>query len=125
MLHFTVNELNPHNYQLTTEQLSNLKTLIERVSIVRERYGKPMTVTSGVRDLAAQMKINPKAPKSKHLLGAAVDIADADGDLKTWLKVNITILSEVGLYCEDFASTPTWVHFQCIQPLSGKHLFKP
>jgi uncharacterized protein YcbK (DUF882 family) len=124
-LYFTIEELNPHKYTLTEEQVNNLTILIQRVSIIRERYGKPMVVTSGVRDLAYQMKVNPKAPKSKHLIGAAVDIHDPNGELKAWLKANIKILEEVSLYCEDFDSTPDWVHFQCIAPASGKHVFIP
>lgn len=122
---FTLKELNPHNYPVSKEIANNLDVLINKVSLFRGRYGKPMKVTSGLRSQADQLRINPKAPKSKHLIGAAVDIQDKDGAIKSFILNNVTILSEIGLYCEDFNSTPGWVHFQILPPKSGKHVFLP
>lgn len=124
-VYFSLKELNPKNYPTTQEQLSNLKDLINKISIIREAYGKPMTVTSGLRSQADQARINPSASKSKHLLGAAVDISDPNGDLKDWLKSNIKLLEQTGLYCEHFDHTPTWVHLQILPPKSGKRFFIP
>lgn len=118
-------ELNPHNYPETEEISTNLNILLERINKIRMVWGYPMTVTSGLRSQADQTRINPSAPKSKHLIGAAVDIADASGSLKAWLKSNLDLLDSANLWCESFDSTPTWVHFQCIAPASGHRVFIP
>jgi uncharacterized protein YcbK (DUF882 family) len=119
----TLQELNPHNYTLTDEQKANQAILLVCINKVRAAWGKPMVVTSGVRCMADQMKINPSAPKSKHLIGAAVDIADKDGELYKWCKANEKILEDAEVYCEE--GTKGWVHFQCIAPKSGRRWFYP
>jgi hypothetical protein len=121
----TGKELNPHGYPVTAEQEANLAVLLERINRIRAAYGKPMTVTSGLRSEADQARINPKAPRSKHLLGAACDIADASGELKAWAMAHLKTLEESELWCEAFSSTPTWVHFQIFPPKSGKRFFLP
>lgn len=118
----TLRELNPHNYLPTPEQDKNLAVLLEKINKIRMLYGKPMIVTSGLRSIADQARINPGAPKSKHLIGAAVDIAD-DGSLYKWLKSNPELLIEVGLWCEERQGP--WQHFQCIPPNSGNRWFIP
>lgn len=62
---------------------------------------------------------------SKHLSGKAVDVADPKNILKDWLSKNVDKLEWNELWCEDFASTPSWVHFQAEPPKSGKRFFKP
>lgn len=124
-LYFTINELNPHNYPLTEEIENNLNILIIRLSKLRELWGKPMSVNSGLRSQEDQARINPSAPKSKHLIGAAVDLADRNGEMKAWLKANPKILIECDLYCEAYSYTPTWLHCQIISPRSGLRVFKP
>lgn len=62
---------------------------------------------------------------SKHLSGKAVDVADPKNILKDFLAKNVDKLEWNGLWCEDFASTPGWVHFQSEPPKSGKRFFKP
>jgi uncharacterized protein YcbK (DUF882 family) len=109
----TAKELNPKNYSLTPEQQVNQDNLLVAVNKVRLAWGKPMIVTSGVRSLEDQMRINPKAKASKHLLGAAVDISDPQLELTAWLKANPQVLEDAGLWCED--GNTNWVHFQCLQ----------
>lgn len=121
----SLKELNPHNFPVDMEITSNLNTLLERMNKVRTAWGKPMTVTSGLRSSADQQRINPKAPRSNHLKGAACDIADADRSLTTWIKAHLPLMEEIGLWFEDFDSTPTWVHFQIFPPKSGNRVFKP
>ena len=121
----TMQELNSKNYTLTEEQKLNLGKLYIAINNIRTAYGKSMKVTSGVRSMEDQMRINPSAPKSKHLLGAACDISDTNGDLWKWLMVNMQLLIDNNLYLEDKSATPTWVHFQIIGPKSGKRIFKP
>jgi uncharacterized protein YcbK (DUF882 family) len=119
-----LNELNPHGYPTTDEIDANLQTLLDRVNVIRAAWGKPMTVTSGLRSQADQQRINPKAPKSNHLMGAAVDIYDPDLSLTAWLKENDSqILVDNQLWCEQ--GNKNWVHFQIFPPRSGNRWFLP
>lgn len=119
----TLQELNPHNYPTTPEIDANLKVLLERINLVRVAWGKPLVVTSGLRSQADQARINPKAPRSHHLRGEAVDLSDASGELKKWLIANPEILVKVELWCE--AGTIGWTHFQIVPPASGHRWFRP
>ena len=62
---------------------------------------------------------------SAHLKGFGIDVWDADMKLKEWVKANAAALEKCGLWCEDFAYTPDWVHFQSAPPKSGNRFFKP
>lgn len=127
-----------------TELQENLDTLVARLNLVRNDYGRPMVVSSGYRSKEKQIKIYEdkckkhefpfqdgkfdlsRIPmKSAHLYCQAADIADADGKLKAWLQENIAKLEGWDLYCEDFNHTPTWVHFQINPPKSGRRVFLP
>ena len=116
------------------EHQHNLEELLKKVNQVRAAYAKPMIVTSGYRSLQDHLRIysakgitdKSKIPmQSKHLYGQAVDIGDANGSLKAWVLQNTKLLEDVGLWCEDFAYTKTWVHFQILPPKSGKRFFIP
>lgn len=117
-------ELNPHDYDTTPEIDNNLQILLERVNKIRTEWGKPMTVTSGLRSMADQQRINPSAPKSNHLIGAAVDIYDPDLSITAWLKENDSErLIEAELWCEQ--GNKNWIHFQIYPPHSGNRWFLP
>jgi hypothetical protein len=117
-------ELNSKAYPTTPEIDSNLQILLERVNKIRVEWGKPMKVTSGLRSQADQQRINPAAPKSKHLLGQAVDIYDPDLSLTAWLKENGSQrLIDAQLWCEE--GNRNWVHFQCVSSKSGNRWFLP
>lgn len=103
----------------------NMQDLLLRINAIRQCWGQPMIVTSGYRDMKDQMRINPSAPNSQHLQGRAVDISDPDGALAVWTKANLDICQAVGLWVEDFAHTPNWVHYQSIAPHSGNRVFIP
>lgn len=116
------------------EVQDNLLTLLERLSKIRSSYGKPMTVTSGLRTKEDQIRIYKakgitdlsKIPMgSKHLVGAAADILDLRQELQQWCIKNEKMLADVGLWCEKFDYTKTWVHFQCYPPKSGARFFIP
>lgn len=105
------------------DQQVNLQTLLDKVNQIRLKYGIAMTVTSGYRSMAHHLAIYAAKGitdpahiplKSKHLYGQAVDIADADGALKRWCVANEAFLRTVGVWMEDFKTTTTWVHFQCV-----------
>jgi len=124
-IYFKIEEINPHNYPTTPEIDANISELISKLSKVREAWGKPMQVTSGLRSQADQARINPGAPKSKHLSGQAADILDEDGSLKVWVGENLALMETIGLWFEAFESTPNWCHMQIVPPGSGKRIFQP
>ena len=126
---FTVQEFNPHNYPMSPEVADNLDSLLWKMVHARVHYGRSMILTSGLRSASEQMEFirtgRSNAPKSKHLIGQACDVADSDRSLARWVRENEKILESIGLWCEDPACTPGWVHFQGMPPLSGRRLFIP
>lgn len=113
---------------------SNLYELLNRVNKIRDAYGKPMMVTSGLRTMEHHLAIyaakgitdrNKIPMKSNHLNGKAVDISDPKQELQAWVLQNVALLEKVGLWCESFTFTKTWVHFQTVAPLSGRRFFMP
>lgn len=133
--------LSGHNISdVPLEHQHNLEILLERVNKIRSAYGKPMTVTSSYRSTQDHLRIystkaskagvefDPKKVpmKSNHLTGSACDFSDPKQELQAWCLVNVSILEEVGLWCEAFEYTKNWVHFQ-IKPygswVEGKSRF--
>ena len=119
---------------LPQEHQDNLAILLERINKIRVAWNKSMTVTSGYRSMAEHLEIyrkkgitdQSKIPmRSRHLIGAAIDIYDPNKLLQSWILDNVKLLEEVGLWCEDFSATKNWVHFQIMPPASGKRFFKP
>ena len=119
---------------LLEETQKNLNVLLLRINIIRDLYGKPMQVTSGLRSMRHHLEVyaakgitdKSKIPlKSKHLFGQAVDIYDPKNELKAWVLLNVPELEKVGLWCEDFSATKNWVHFQIVPPKSGNRFFMP
>src|SRR5207245_1040711 len=100
----------------TEEQKTNLSILLERVNKLRQDYGKPLTITSGLRDDADMKRIYksdnyPK--KSKHLFGQACDISDTNLELNTWLKENNSErMKQYSLWGE--LTTTNWTHLQIV-----------
>lgn len=109
----------------------NLQALAKKMNVIRAAYGKPMIVTSGFRSeqqhIKIYHKIGVKNPPmgSNHLRGNACDIYDPKGELKAWVLQNVEMLEDLGLWCEDFAYTKNWCHFQQLPPKSGNRFFKP
>ncbi len=103
----------------------NLLILLDKMNDVRKAYGQIMIVSSGLRSITDQMRINPRSPKSSHIQGQAVDIVDKNGELREWVLKNIKFMEDLGLYFEDFRYTSGWVHFSIAAPKSGKRIFIP
>lgn len=126
---FTVNELlncGTHHWkesEVDTVTMRNLRDLVGKLN--RLGYVPPMRATSCLRSIKDQQRINPKAMGSSHLYGAAVDIGDADGKFKAWLKANPQKLVECGLWAENYDSTNGWAHLQIYAPASFNRVFKP
>lgn len=125
-----LNELlkNQDASKLPPEHVKSLEVLLYRMNIVRAKWGKPMTVTSGYRSIEDHLRIykakgitdQSKIPmRSKHLFGQACDILDADGELNKWCKMHNTELSQWGLWLEERQGP--WQHFQCV-PFSSYRL---
>lgn len=117
--------LHGHNEKdVSKEVLSNADNLLAKVNVIRSAWGKPMTVTSGIRTIEDQKRINPKAMKSNHLTGHAIDISDEGLELTKWLKgTGAMWLEAAGLYCEE--GNKNWVHFSDLPPKSGHRWFLP
>ena len=113
----------PESY--TKEVDGNLNVLLEKINIVRSKYGKPMIVSSGWRSPEVNAATPNAAKMSKHLSGLAVDIYDKDCKLWNWCMENLELMQELGLYLEDKRHTVSWLHFQIGAPKSGKRIFKP
>lgn len=112
------------DYPLDNEKLNNLSKLIHAMNMLRALYGKPMKVTSGYRPMAANLAAGG-SKRSNHMVCLAVDVHDPNGDLRAFVLKHLDALKHLGLYCEDFRWTPTWVHFQVVPPASGRRIFVP
>jgi len=110
---------------LSTQVCISAAKLLDKVNPLLDMFGEKRGCNSGWRPKTLQMEINPRAPNSKHITGDAIDIEDRDGKLKEWCVFNQDKLEALGLYMEDPASTPTWVHLQQLPPKSGNRIFKP
>lgn len=116
----------------------NLKELLEKINKIRTAWAKSMTVTSGYRSKADQLRIykslaeqrgqvfdESKVPwGSAHLKCAAVDIADPDGSLYKWTHDNESLMEEIGVWME-VKDDQKRVHFQIYAPKSGNRWFNP
>lgn len=108
---------------LTPEQAYNTGYLLAIMNQFRRAYGRPMIVTSGYRSPEYNKKVGG-SPRSAHCSCQAIDIKD-DGLLKRFVLSNGGLITQLGLYFEDFDHTPGWVHFTIRPPKSGKRFFKP
>jgi uncharacterized protein YcbK (DUF882 family) len=84
-------------------------------------------VSSGYRTPAINASIKNASKRSNHMRGLAVDIRDAQQQLKRFIKTEkgLATLVDAGLYCEHFDYTKTWVHLQTTEPGSGARFFTP
>jgi hypothetical protein len=129
-LSITLKELNPNDVLLTPEQEDNLRRHYNNLQKFRAAYGKPMTVTSGVRTPDRQAQIDALAGRqprlaSRHIAGDATDFADHDGSLAKFCLQNLHLLESCGLFIESPEYTPGWTHLQSAPPKSGRRVFLP
>lgn len=118
---------------LSDEIRANAKTTVEHANKLLARYiastgdARPRRVTSGWRPPSVNEKVSGAAKRSNHMVGRAVDIADASCALKRWLvtPAGQVALIECGLWMEHPDATPTWVHVQIVPPRSGSRIFRP
>ncbi len=119
---------------LDSSHKNNLEVLHERINKIRAAYGKPLSVTSGYRSMEDHLRIykakgiidKALIPMgSRHLSGSACDIYDPNQELQKWALANVKLLETIGLWCEHFSATPSWIHWQITPPKSGSRFFKP
>ena len=122
-------ELNPRNYDVDMKTECYLLQLFASLMLVQDSFGRDLVITSGLRSQAFQNQLiaegRSNAPLSKHLLGAAADVADVDGKLAQWCRDNVPFLEANELWCESPSATKGWVHFQTLPPNSGRRFFIP
>ena len=119
--------------ELTDEIRANATETVRRANLLIDRYQKatgdlrPRSVNSGWRPAAINAATPKAAKKSNHMLGRALDIADASKTMKTWLMTpeGQKALIECELWMEHPNATPTWVHIQIVPPASGKRVYMP
>jgi hypothetical protein len=111
--------------EIPAEHLANLKTLHEKISVLREKFGKPLTVSNAYRSKEHHLKVYAQKGitdeklipmKSKHLTGNSVDLSGPNTkEFQKWLLKNTNLLEELDLYLEDFSATNSWVHIQTVK----------
>lgn len=110
--------------ELTDTIKANAKDLMQKVNRLLVIAGlTDRDATSGWRPSAVNAATIGAAKKSNHMLGLAVDVADADKQLQRWCLANLNILEELGLWMEHPRDTPTWCHLQTVPPRSGRRVF--
>lgn len=112
-------------YPLPQQVVVSAAKLLDKVNGLIKEFGEERKVSSGWRPAELNATVPGAAKTSKHITGDAIDLEDRDGKLKEWCVFNQDKLELLGLYMEDPASTPTWVHLQQLPPRSGKRIFKP
>lgn len=111
---------------MTPEIEANATDLLNRVNALLSDFGEDRAVNSGWRPPQVNASTPNAAPKSKHMLGLAVDLADPEGDLDDWCSDNNgERLKSYGLWMEHPAATKSWCHLQSEPPKSGRRVFYP
>jgi len=110
---------------LTPEIEGNAVELLNRVNILLSEFGEDRKINSGWRPPEVNAKTPGAAPRSKHMLGLAVDLSDPEGDLDQWCMENQDALERAGLWLEHPAATKGWCHLQSTPPKSNKRVFYP
>lgn len=111
--------------QLPDELVANANITVPRANELLEAFGSYRKCDSGYRTPEDQARINPSAPKSKHLMCQAIDLSDPDGSLDAWCLKNLATLEKIGLWLEDPGHTVGWTHLQIVAPGSGHRIFIP
>ena len=104
------------------EYMANAEILLQNLQKIRDAVGKPLKIISGYRSLERQMKVNPSAPKSKHLTAEASDLQCAGLSATELHKIILDLIDKkviinggVGLYVKD-----NFVHYDVRRDASGK-----
>jgi len=116
---------------MTDEIRANAKITVERANLLLTAFTiatndtEIRKVNSGWRPPAVNAATPNAAPRSRHMTGQAIDIADPEGDLDQYCLDHILVLQKIGLWLEDPSSTKGWSHWQIVPPKSMKRVFYP
>lgn len=111
---------------LTREIELNAADLVGRCNMLAKVLPFPLpTVSSGWRPPSVNAGVKGAAKRSNHMIGNAVDFADAKGVMARWCFENQPVLERVGLWLEHPESTPTWCHLQRVASASKRRVFRP
>ena len=130
MKHFTIKELSHSDTALakgidnfpTAEAISNLTKLVDNVlDPLREKYGKPISVSSGYRSAILNRSVNG-ATSSQHRLGEAADITTGskDENRRLFAIIENELLFDQLIDEKDFS----WVHVSFREGRNRKQVLK-
>lgn len=115
--------------QPTPEVEANALQLLAKVNALLAEIpleeAKAPRVNSGWRPASYNANVPGAAPKSKHITGQAIDLADPEGALDDWCMNNLATLERAGLWLENPLATKSWCHLQSAPPRSGNRVFIP
>lgn len=118
-------------YPVTVEIQENAKDLLHRVNLLLSVYyqlnpdAEKVRVSSGWRPPEVNKKVPNAAPRSHHMTGRAIDLADPEGELDEFFFDRQDLLGQYGLWLEHPSATRRWSHLQSVAPRSGKRVFYP
>jgi hypothetical protein len=107
------------------ELLERVNTLLAIAAVAGLPEAAEPHVNSGWRSAEYNARVPNAAPRSKHITGQAVDIADPEGALDNWCVTNLHELEAAGLWLEHPLATKGWCHLQSVAPRSGSRMFYP
>lgn len=116
---------------LTPEIEKNAEVTVAKANLLLSKFREATSdtelrkVTSGWRPSAVNATTPGAAPKSRHMTGEAVDLADSEGDLDQWCIDHPEVLEGIGLWQEHPSATKGWTHVQIVPPKSGRRCFYP
>lgn len=102
--------------------LSRVNALLAKINLEEAREPK---VNSGWRPAWYNSTVPGAAPRSRHITGEAIDLADPEGALDQYLMDYNVLLADHDLYMEHPAATKGWTHLQSAPPRSGNRTFYP
>lgn len=105
--------------------LTHVNALLMEPDLGKFEAAREPKVNSGWRTPGYNASIANAAPKSKHMSGEAIDIADPQNKVGYYLMTHRNLLTKHGLYMENAGVTLNWLHLQCVPPRSGNLVFFP
>lgn len=113
--------------ELTQEVKASASVLLTKVNRLLDQVGiKNTKVSSGFRPSTINSKIPNAAKRSAHMTGLALDLNDPDGLLKKLIVHESGLLRSLGLFVENPASTPYWIHIDYVSRADREsRIFQP
>jgi hypothetical protein len=114
-----------YGWAIPPEHITNAVALLKQVAALETELKMEFRQTSGYRSKEHNLAVGG-SPNSAHCTGQAIDVADADGIIKSKLCADkFALLAKYDIYIEDRSVTTTWCHITSRPPKSGRREFKP